>query len=166
MTMCPFVRPNRPVVSQPWSIAESALRIAVGEQGSHMTSTRSHGFTLIELLITVVIVSVLLAIAIPSYEAYVKRARRAEAESEMMKISSMQQEYLLNNRSYATALNTLGYAVPSDLQSYYTASFNPAVDNSADPPSYTILFTATGAQASDGNLTLDSTGVKTPADKW
>ncbi len=37
------------------------------------------GFTLIELMITVVIVSILAAIAYPSYREYVARSRRAEA---------------------------------------------------------------------------------------
>ncbi len=34
------------------------------------------------------------------------------------------------------------------------------------PPGFTIDFTAIGAQAADGNLSLTSTGEKSPADKW
>jgi type IV pilus assembly protein PilE len=41
-----------------------------------------------------------------------------------------------------------------------------AADNAATPPNFTITFTATGTQASDGNLTLNSEGVKTPAEEW
>jgi type IV pilus assembly protein PilE len=33
-------------------------------------------------------------------------------------------------------------------------------------PSFLITFTAKGAQFSDGNLTLNSEGLKTPPEKW
>jgi type IV pilus assembly protein PilE len=33
-------------------------------------------------------------------------------------------------------------------------------------PSFIITFTATGSQASDGNLSLTNEGVKAPASKW
>jgi type IV pilus assembly protein PilE len=33
-------------------------------------------------------------------------------------------------------------------------------------PTFTVTATAKGKQVADGNLTLDSQGVKTPAAKW
>jgi type IV pilus assembly protein PilE len=37
----------------------------------------------------------------------------------------------------------------------------------ADPaPTFLITFTPTGSQASDGALTVDHRGNKSPADKW
>jgi type IV pilus assembly protein PilE len=41
-----------------------------------------------------------------------------------------------------------------------------AVDNTATPPVFTITFVPSGSQTIDGNLTLNSEGVKTPAEKW
>jgi type IV pilus assembly protein PilE len=157
MTICPFVRPNRPVVSQPWLIAARALRIAVGKQGSHMTSTRSHGFTLIELLITVVIAAILLAIAVPSYQAYVKRANRAAAESEMMNIANVEQQYFLDQKQYGD-LSTLGYTLPSSVTKFYACAAAPGT---AAVPSFTITCTPSGMQSDDGTLILDNTGNKT-----
>ena len=116
------------------------------------------GFTLIELLITVVIIGILASIAYPAYTQYLIRGRRSAAEGEMMNIANMEQQYFLDNRSYAD-LTTLGYSIlPSKLQNYYTPAATP--NNGATPPSYAITFTAKGAQLSDGDLTLDNAGNK------
>ncbi|MDA8127778.1 MAG: prepilin-type N-terminal cleavage/methylation domain-containing protein [Betaproteobacteria bacterium] len=131
-----------------------------------MTSGRQTGFTLIELMITVAIVAILAAIAMPAYQEYVKRGNRAAAESEMMDIASREQQYLLANRCYTNNLTTLGYTLPTELNGKYT----PAVAaDCTGMPSFTITFTASGVQATDGDLKLTSEGVKTragDATKW
>ncbi|OWW23007.1 type IV pilin protein [Noviherbaspirillum denitrificans] len=123
------------------------------------------GFTLIELMISMVIVTILAAVALPSYRNYVKRGKRAAAQAQMMDIANRQQQYFLDKRSYATKdeLQSAGYSLPSEVSAYY--SYDIAVPSSGTP-AYTITFTPTGSQASDGALTLNNAGVKTPADKW
>ncbi|MDH4873345.1 type IV pilin protein [Pseudomonas sp. BN515] len=127
-----------------------------------MGRTKQRGFTLIELMIVVAIVAILAAIAYPSYQQYVIRGNRAAAQAQMMDIANRQQQYLLANRTYATKAQ-LGYSLESDLVGRYTDSITLGTGT---VPSFTITFTATGAQASDGNLTLDSAGAKTPPGKW
>jgi len=129
-----------------------------------MKPGKQSGFTLIELMITVAIIGILTAIAFPSYQEYVKRGNRAAAQSEMMDIASRQQQYFLANRSYASSTSALNYSLPAAVSARYTAAI--AADNSATPPTFTITFTATGTQVSDGDLTLNSQGAKTPAAKW
>ena len=58
------------------------------------------GFTLIEVMVTVAIVAILAAIAIPSYSDYVKRARIIEAVSALADMHVKMERYFQDNRSY------------------------------------------------------------------
>jgi type IV pilus assembly protein PilE len=123
------------------------------------------GFTLIELMIVVAIVAILAAVAYPSYTSHMLKSNRASAQAQMLDLANRQQQFLLANRGYGTKdqLVTSGYALPSELTSRY--DFAVTVDNST-VPAYTITFTAKGSQLSDGELSLNSSGVKAPATKW
>ena len=123
---------------------------------------KAKGFTLIELMIVVVIVSILAAIAYPSYRESVRRGHRRAAQSAMMDIVNLEHQYFIANRVYADAA-ALGYGLDSDVDSNY--DYTITLD-AGPPPGFTVNFTATGAQASDGNLSVNSVGVKTPAEKW
>ncbi len=123
----------------------------------------SSGFTLIELLIAVVVVGILAAIALPSYQDYMVRARRSAAESFMMELANKQQQYLLDARTYADTLTKLGYAdEPDNVNLFYTVT----IANTATTFTLTATPVVGSAQAGDGNLTLNEQGVKAPADKW
>jgi type IV pilus assembly protein PilE len=129
------------------------------------------GFTLIELMITVAIVVLLASIAYPAYTGQVQKGARRSAQAAMMDLANRQQQYLLSNRGYAsyTTLTGAGFSLPTELTTKYTPSItcSPACDSIATTaPSFTITFTAIGTQASDGNLTLNNAGVKSPTGKW
>src|SRR4051812_4646840 len=124
---------------------------------------RKHrGFTLIEILIVVAIVAILAAIAFPSYQNYLRKGRRADAQTFIMDVANREQQYLLDARAYATgsgALTSLGVTTPSSVSTYYTVS----VAAGAATPSFVITAAPiTGTpQATDGSLTLDNNGAKT-----
>ena len=83
---------------------------------------RHLGFTLIELSIVVVIVAILAAVAIPSYQKYVRDSRRQEAQQGLLTLS------LLMERSFARAGSYPNTLPSTDLPTaYYTFSLDAAL---------------------------------------
>ncbi len=122
-----------------------------------------NGFSLIELLVAVAIIAILAAVAIPSYQDYVIKSNRAAAQSFMMELANREKQYMLDARTYAPDIATLGVSAPADVSKHY----NFGIATVGTPPSFTITATPfSSQQASDGPLTLGSDGTKGPANKW
>jgi type IV pilus assembly protein PilE len=133
------------------------------------------GFTLIELMIAVAIIAILARIAYPSYTSYIKRGVRRAAQAQMLDLANREQQFLLSNRSYVPytganpSLTTSGYALPSELSAKYTPS---VAVGTGTVPAFTITFSASGSQLTDGDLTFTNEGVKgcgtgcDPTTKW
>ena len=64
---------------------------------------RMRGFTLIEVMITVAIVAILAAVALPSYTDYVTRSKIVEATSSLTDMRMRLEQYFLDNRQYPAA---------------------------------------------------------------
>lgn len=139
----------------------------------------SRGVTLIELVVVVMIVGILAAIAIPSYQNYVLRSHRVEAKSALMAIAAAQEKFYLACNTYTENLTDsvtetdctkrgLGFG-DSDtgtdgLQTengWYTISFDDSV--TVDASGFMLRADAIGTQSRDadcGFFTLDSEGAR------
>ncbi|MBC7453119.1 MAG: type IV pilin protein [Massilia sp.] len=129
-----------------------------------LAKQRKSGFTLIEVMITVAIISILSAIAMPIYSNFLVRGNRAVAQAYLADIAMKQQQYLLDSRTYAATLTQLSMSVPGSVSAYYTIT----IANSATPPSFAATATpiAGTRQASDVTLSINNVGAKLPAGSW
>ena len=65
------------------------------------------GFTLIELMITVAILAILAAVAIPQYSNYINRAKQADAIIGLKAAQMAQEQYFSENNAYSGTIDIL-----------------------------------------------------------
>ena len=84
------------------------------------------GFTLIELLVAIAIVSILAAVAIPSYSRYVQRGDLVEGTNALSQYRVQMEQYYQDNRSYANAAGACGINPPGGLVNFQNLVCNLA----------------------------------------
>lgn len=99
-----------------------------------------NGFTLIEIMVSVAIVGVLLAVALPAYSDYITRSRLTEAFTALGGAQPFAEQYWSNNRTYVN-FDTASGNFPAN-----TANFTYALSG-ATTTAYLITATGTGAVA-------------------
>ena len=128
--------------------------------GRRSGGARAHlrGFTLIELMVTVAIIAILASIALPSYNAYVVKTRRAGAAGCLTERAQTMERYYTINLTYVGAAGPA--ACSSDISSHYTVAFEGVPNAKA----YEIRAAPQGGQATSdtkcGTLTLNARGVR------
>jgi type IV pilus assembly protein PilE len=119
---------------------------------------------LIEVIVTVAIVAILAAVALPSYRDHMRKSRRAEAQAYLMAVASRQQQFLLDTRGYAPNLTTVGVATPANVAAVYDLA---VVTVAGPPPTFSVTATpkATTDQIKErcGTLAINQAGAKTAA---
>lgn len=121
-------------------------------------TAKTAGFTLVELMVVIAIIGIISAIAIPSYDSYMKKSRRADAKVALSKMADRQERYYLQNNTYSAAVNDVGGAATEE--GFYTLAIN-----SADVNGFQLTATAVpgGQQANDTDcllMYLSSTGAR------
>lgn len=120
-------------------------------------SARSDGgFTLVELMVVVVIATILLSIAVPSYMQQMRQSRRTEAKTALLDLAGREERFfstMINGANYSSVPTDLGYAGPWPMRvgsNYYQVSVcapaaNPCngitltMPNVPPAPSYVIV---------------------------
>jgi type IV pilus assembly protein PilE len=138
-------------------------------QLSAQRPSRTTGFSLIELMITVLIISVLVSIAVPSYIDKVRKSRRTEAKTVLLDLAGREERFYNTNNTYSIAAADLGYGTGGNVTAqavgngYYTVTVQL---NAGPPVGYTLTANAVGDQIKDTHcqtFTLQSTGAQTSA---
>lgn len=102
------------------------------------------GFTLIEVMITVVIVAILAAVAIPSYVDHLQRGRLADATNLLGGTRALLEQFYQDNRHYGSTAANCGVTMPASANFNFTCTWGPGASNQG------YLVTATGIGASVG----------------
>jgi type IV pilus assembly protein PilE len=112
---------------------------------------KSAGFTLIELMVTIVIGTILLTIAIPSYMSEIRKSRRTDARNAVLDAATREERYFSTANVYTQLAANLGYGAafpPTVGSGYYTLGV--VAGTAANGTStYVITATATGSQVKD-----------------
>ena len=104
-----------------------------------ITNIKSKGVTIVELLIVMAIMTIIAAIAIPTYNGYVKESQLSVARTNANSLRIFMEEYFLENSTYIVGGDTsyteaeleanFGWRPEGDMNSYeYTVT---AVDGAA-----------------------------------
>lgn len=127
-----------------------------------MNRKKSTGFTLVELMIVVAIIGIIAAVAYPSYQDQVRKSKRTDGHSKVMDAMARQERYFSENNTYTADMTDLGYtADPVDSDNKHYKIDGAACASKTIAQCVKLTATAQGGQASDGDLTLDSTNTKT-----
>jgi type IV pilus assembly protein PilE len=127
------------------------------------TSSRHQaaGFTLIEVMVTVVIVAILAGVAIPSYQAYVRRGQLTEAFTTLSDLRVKMEQSYQDNKFYGLNAGSTTCPTFAPLPAFPIAGKNFRVlCTMATSQDFLLTAQGTGGMAIGYEYTLDQRGTK------
>jgi type IV pilus assembly protein PilE len=116
-------------------------------------------------MVTIMVVAILAAIAIPSYTSQVRKSRRTEARNAVLDAAAREERFFATHNLYTQTATDLGYAsLPATVGgSYYTLTVTCTPNNTCTT-GFTATASPTGAQQKDTEcqaFTVNQTGLQT-----
>ena len=102
------------------------------------------GWTLSELLVSLALLSLLMAVALPAYQAQQRQARRIDAQSALQQLQLEQARWRGTQSSHAADLTSLGWTSELSAGGHYRLTIEDA-----NSEGYTLIATPIGPQARD-----------------
>lgn len=136
-----------------------------------MISQKRYGFTMIELVIALVVVSILVAVAVPSYRHYITKSRRTDAQAALLSMALAQEKWRASHTTYGTLAQV--WTTTTTDGGYYNLA---VTTNTATRYVITATVPAGGSQSNDSEDGTDCTSLsydsnagmvsRTPAVCW
>lgn len=144
-----------------WELGKPLSELSLIDEGENKVLQRKQkGFSLIELMIAVVIMGILMAIAVPAYQDYLRRGARSAGQAYLSDLAQREELLFQDARAYSDL--TADARMPSDVALRYAIpTFTITAPAAGVPASYTItMVPKPGLLATDGTLTIDSLGAR------
>jgi len=138
--------------------------------------SKHNGFTLVEVMIVIAIIGILASVAYPSYQNYVMKSHRSDAQTGLSQLAQALERFYGVRYTYVGTGDSGGGATGAPISDVFSHTSTPFEGSNtyynltltASATDYTVTATPVGNQASDpcNTLTLAKSGAKTPADCW
>lgn len=122
------------------------------------------GFSLIEVMVVVVVIGILAAVALPSYQESVRRGNRAAARAALLEAQQFMERFYAANNAYDQTLGSVAVALPARFASVPPESpkYSLALSTTSPATATTYRLEATPLQTDSkcAVLFVTNTGVK------